>query len=314
MNTPSRPRRAPVIGVARVAVAAFTLIELVVVVSIIGILSALLLPSLSNAKSRAQATSCMNNSKQLMLAWILYAADNNDRCVNNFGVETVMEDLEAEEFRDWVNNVMTWTVSNSVADLSNTNEAWVRNGLLSKYVGGSLNVYKCPADHYLSPDQLAAGWTARLRSISMNAYLGPSSASPEDQAATTNGFQPGYRQFTKASQIPQPSMIFVTLDENANSINDGLYLNTLENEEGWNDAPGSYHNGACGASFADGHAEIHQWLGDWISNPYVKVLPNLLYGHDRSVPFDDAAGRHDYLWLWARTTVPLAPLPSSPSP
>ena len=255
----------------------------------------MLLPALSKAKIRAQAIMCMHNGKQLMLAWLLYAGDNGDKCVDNFGVGETATEISGKTYRNWVNNNMSWDLNPA-----NTNIDLIRNGLLGQYSSGSLGIYKCPADQFLDPTQKAAGWSGRTRSMSMNAYVGPFSPSSADQTAAVNRFESGYLQFLKVALIPHPSTIFVMLDEHPNSINDGYYLNTSGNAAGWGDSPATYHDGACGISFADGHSEIHKWRGAWLQYPTIRQIPNRNYSG--GPPFD-ALGHQDFNWLWERTSV-----------
>src|SRR5215469_15215797 len=61
--------------------AGFTLIELLVVIAIIAILAAVLLPVLASARQKALIAECLDNQKQLDVAWKLYAEENNEKIV-----------------------------------------------------------------------------------------------------------------------------------------------------------------------------------------------------------------------------------------
>ena len=272
---------------------AFTLIELLVVIAIIAILAGMLLPALSKAKTKAQGIKCMSNNKQLVLGWTLYATDYDDRCANNFTIPGTQQAITSGMFNNWVNNVMTWGAGNSVSDRSVTNLTWIRNGVLGPYTDGAVGIYKCPADHFVSPNQRQAGYTQRVRSNSMNALFGRSNNDRNDNTARGKSWAFGgqYRQFIRTTDVAEPSMTYLTLDEHPDSINDAFFV-TDPNVNNWQDRPASYHNGAAGFSFADGHAEVHKWRSN-------SSIYSVKYNYGSPKPFD-AAGKLDIAWYAQR--------------
>ena len=271
----------------------FTLIELLVVIAIIAILAGMLLPALAKAKSKGQGIACLNNARQLMQAWHLYASDFNDRVCNNFGVSETAKSIQSGKFDNWVNNVMTWSVGGDVISRSVTNRAWVKNGVLARYTGSAFGIYKCPSDNYLSPNQKKRGYPGRLRSNVMNAFFGRfDSLNKHDPTLKgRNALLQQYRQFMKISDVPAPGNTWVTLDEHPDSINDGYFINPWDRPH-WGDTPASHHNGGCSFAFADGHSEIKIWR-----SKTTKIPVKYAWG----MPSHDTEGRRDYAWWRERT-------------
>jgi len=228
---------------------AFTLLEAVVVVAVIAALTALLLPALSAARTYVRSTSCQSNLKQLQLAWLGYADENNDWVVPNKARSTNLIQRSVAP---------SWVLGNARWDTSLTN---LQAGLLFPHAR-SVGIYRCPSD--LSFAKARGTPPARIRSYSLSATLGLDFSGKGLQGPGTDS-----RFKAKLSTLRSPAQTFAFLDEHEDSIDDGVFLaydpihwaetNAAAELKTWAELPSARHNRGCNLSFADGRVEHWRW-------------------------------------------------------
>ena len=250
----------------------FTLIELLVIVAMLAVLTAVVLPALAGTKPNAPAFQCLNNQRQLILAWQMYANDNNGLLPPNEYPYTTTYYTYANKYqlKNWVVGTMVQPLD---AGALGFRELTDPNSLLSAYITNA-SVYFCPADNYVDSRSHAY----HVRSYSMNSavgttwsyyYLGgmPLGAPVKGGWLPGNAYNPNqttWLTYGKMSSFtrPGPANTWIFIDENAYSINDGSFVAAAAASPGATylvDFASGRHGKADVLAFADGHVIVHQW-------------------------------------------------------
>lgn len=217
----------------------FTLIELLVVISIIALLVAILMPALNIARQQATGAVCLSNQKALMMGWVMYSDDNDGLLVGG----------HVHTDPSWYSWVMPPIVSATMTPLQEEQDG-IRRGKLFRYLN-AYDVYHCPGDKRDTKNMVTArnpnGWPG-FRSFGI--------------IGTMFGEDTANRVF-KMSDIRTPGEKVVTLEETDDrGYNMGSWImnTTSPTAYAWIDPLTIWHNKKGTLGYADGHAEMHDWV------------------------------------------------------
>jgi prepilin-type N-terminal cleavage/methylation domain-containing protein len=264
----------------KLSLSGFTLIELLVVIAIIAILAAMLLPALSRAKQKGNQTKCLSNTKQLGIAWRLYADDNRDWFVPNAPINA--------NLKAWCPGKISWGNEPQNIDIT-----IFKLCLLSPYMANQFSAYHCPSDTIPSANG------QRVRTYSMNSQVGPYNAAY--QFGGQNNYS-GLHTYTKMTDVnsPSPANLFVFADEAMASLDDAFMQAPAAGSGVIPNEPANYHLQGCCFAFVDGHSEPHKWIGQPDAGHPVK-LKDLPYRQNFTKPsLDVGVGDPDFAWYRPR--------------
>jgi prepilin-type N-terminal cleavage/methylation domain-containing protein/prepilin-type processing-associated H-X9-DG protein len=212
---------------------AFTLIELLVVIAIIALLMAILMPALSRAKEQGKRAACLSNLKQLTLAWIMYADENEGKLVNGATGYSNSNQQWGDHTNElaWVDtrDFSTWDVQID----------GIRRGALYPYVKQD-NLYRCPT-----------GRRGQALTYSIMFSL--------------NAVNHTWIQNVKGAHVKKITELYPKAAQRLVFIDEGYmtpdayavwYL-----QECWFDNPPVRHGDGTTVSYADGHVEHWKWKG-----------------------------------------------------
>jgi prepilin-type N-terminal cleavage/methylation domain-containing protein/prepilin-type processing-associated H-X9-DG protein len=242
---------------ARSANTAFTLIELLVVIAIIAIIAAMLLPALGKSKEKGQSVCCVNDTRQLNLAWLMYADDNGGALVpNTDGTMAGKTAAKPSWVAGWLNFIGANPDNVNTDYLIHPDPAHGNYGALMGPYVNSAGVFKCPADR-TTVTPYGGNPTPRVRSFSLNGWMG-CNTHPYKSNST-------FQVFTKSGDLARApaSRLFTFIDESALTLNDGLFATDPDNQLGQFsvvDLPAARHAGSASLAFTDGHSESHHWV------------------------------------------------------